>query len=159
MSLGIDGITRLLDYAAEAFCESDSHSSILSIYVVSLFAAPLLLSSYALNGDSIIDTIQRSFPSLVIVRAENKQAFASPGTLVRDSATGAIAAVRPVGIAAYARQGAGVIIDPDGIIRWVSVNDMNVGRNVKEVLRTLDALQTDELCPCNWQKGEATLNP
>jgi lipoyl-dependent peroxiredoxin subunit C len=49
------------------------------------------------------------------------------------------------------------IVDPDGIIRWVSVNDLNVGRNVKEVLRTLDALQTDELCPCNWEKGQATL--
>ncbi len=49
------------------------------------------------------------------------------------------------------------IIDPDGIIRWVSVNDLNVGRNVKEVIRVLDGLQTDELCPCNWEKGEATL--
>jgi peroxiredoxin (alkyl hydroperoxide reductase subunit C) len=49
------------------------------------------------------------------------------------------------------------IVDPDGIIRWASVNDLSVGRNVDEVLRTLDALQTDELCPCNWQKGEATL--
>lgn len=49
------------------------------------------------------------------------------------------------------------IIDPDGIIRWVSVNDLSVGRNVKEVVRTLDALQTDELCPCNWEKGQATL--
>ncbi len=49
------------------------------------------------------------------------------------------------------------IIDPDGIIRWVSVYDLNVGRNVDEVLRVLDALQTDELCPCNWKKGEATL--
>ena len=49
------------------------------------------------------------------------------------------------------------IVDPDGIIRWVSVNDLNVGRNVKEVLRTLDALQTDELCPCNWEKGKETL--
>ena len=49
------------------------------------------------------------------------------------------------------------IVDPDGIIRWVSVNDLSVGRNVKEVLRTLDALQTDELCPCNWEKGEQTL--
>ncbi|MGE0763617.1 MAG: peroxiredoxin, partial [Bdellovibrionales bacterium] len=35
----------------------------------------------------------------------------------------------------------------------------NVGRNVKEVLRTLDALQTDELCPCNWEKGQETLHP
>lgn len=50
------------------------------------------------------------------------------------------------------------IIDPDGIIRWVQVNDLNVGRNVQEVLRVLDALQTDELCPCNWHKGEKTLN-
>lgn len=49
------------------------------------------------------------------------------------------------------------IVDPDGIIRWVSVNDLKVGRNVKEVVRTLDALQTDELCPCNWQQGEPTL--
>jgi lipoyl-dependent peroxiredoxin subunit C len=50
------------------------------------------------------------------------------------------------------------IVDPTGIIRWISVNDLNVGRNVKEVLRTLDALQTDELCPCNWEKGKATLS-
>lgn len=49
------------------------------------------------------------------------------------------------------------IVDPEGIIRHVSVNDLSVGRNVDEVLRVLDALQTDELCPCNWKKGEATL--
>lgn len=49
------------------------------------------------------------------------------------------------------------IVDPDGIIRFVSVNDLSVGRNVDEVLRTLDALQTDELCPCNWKQGERTL--
>ena len=51
------------------------------------------------------------------------------------------------------------IVDPDGIIRWVSVNDLSVGRNVGEVMRTLDALQTDELCPCNWEKGQDTLHP
>lgn len=50
------------------------------------------------------------------------------------------------------------IIDPDGIIRFVSVTDLNVGRNPDEVLRVLDALQTDELCPCNWKKGEETIN-
>jgi len=49
------------------------------------------------------------------------------------------------------------IVDPEGIIRFVSVHDLSVGRNVQEVLRTLDALQTDELCPCNWQKGEEVL--
>jgi len=49
------------------------------------------------------------------------------------------------------------IIDPQGIVRWVSMYDLNVGRNVQEVIRVLDALQTDELCPCNWSKGEETL--
>jgi len=49
------------------------------------------------------------------------------------------------------------IVDPDGLIRWASVNDLSVGRSVDEVLRVLDALQTDELCPCNWKKGEPTL--
>ena len=49
------------------------------------------------------------------------------------------------------------IIDPQGIVRWVNINDLGVGRNVAEVIRVLDALQTDELCPCNWNKGEETL--
>jgi alkyl hydroperoxide reductase subunit AhpC len=49
------------------------------------------------------------------------------------------------------------IVDPEGIIRFVSVNDLSVGRNPAEVIRVLDALQTDELCPCNWQKGQDTL--
>ena len=49
------------------------------------------------------------------------------------------------------------VVDPDGVIRFVSVNDLNVGRNTNEVLRVLDALQSDELCPCNWQKGEQFL--
>lgn len=51
------------------------------------------------------------------------------------------------------------IVDPEGVIRFVSVNDLSVGRNPQEVLRVLDALQTDELCPCNWQKGEDVLRP
>ena len=49
------------------------------------------------------------------------------------------------------------IVDPEGVIRFVSVNDLSVGRNPQEVLRVLDALQTDELCPCNWQKGEEVI--
>jgi len=54
-------------------------------------------------------------------------------------------------------QRATYVVDPEGVIRFSMVTDLNVGRNVKEVLRVLDALQTDELCPCNWQKGEETL--
>ncbi|MGH9846734.1 MAG: peroxiredoxin [Blastocatellia bacterium] len=49
------------------------------------------------------------------------------------------------------------IVDPEGAIRWVSVNDLSVGRNVDDTLRVLDGLQTDELCPCNWKQGEKTL--
>jgi peroxiredoxin (alkyl hydroperoxide reductase subunit C) len=54
-------------------------------------------------------------------------------------------------------QRATFIVDPDGIIRFVYVTDLSVGRSPDEVLRVLDALQTDELCPCNWKQGEETL--
>jgi peroxiredoxin (alkyl hydroperoxide reductase subunit C) len=49
------------------------------------------------------------------------------------------------------------IVDPEGIIRWVTVNDLSVGRSVPETLRVLDGLQSDALCPCNWEKGQPTL--
>lgn len=54
-------------------------------------------------------------------------------------------------------QRATFIVDPQNVIRFVYVTDLSVGRNPQEVLRVLDALQTDELCPCNWKKGEETL--
>ena len=50
------------------------------------------------------------------------------------------------------------LIDPQGVTRWLAIHDLGVGRNVDEVLRVLDALQTDKLCPCNWKKGDETLN-
>src|SRR5688500_6535524 len=56
-------------------------------------------------------------------------------------------------------QRAAFIVDPEGIIRFVYVTDLSVGRSPQEVLRVLDALQTDELCPCNWKQGEETLKP
>jgi peroxiredoxin (alkyl hydroperoxide reductase subunit C) len=49
------------------------------------------------------------------------------------------------------------IVDPDNVIQHVSVNNLNVGRSPEEVLRVLDGLQTDELCPCNRAVGAATL--
>ena len=45
------------------------------------------------------------------------------------------------------------IVDPDNVIQHVSVNNLNVGRNPEEILRVLDGLQTDELCPCNRDVG------
>jgi peroxiredoxin (alkyl hydroperoxide reductase subunit C) len=49
------------------------------------------------------------------------------------------------------------VVDPEGIIRFAMVTDGKVGRSPDEVLRVLDALQTDELCPCNWKPGQPTL--
>lgn len=49
------------------------------------------------------------------------------------------------------------VVDPHGTIRAVMATDLSVGRNVDEVLRVLDALQTEELCPCNWRPGQKTL--
>ena len=50
------------------------------------------------------------------------------------------------------------IVDPNNEIQFVSVTAGSVGRNVDEVLRVLDALQSDELCACNWRKGDPTLD-
>jgi len=49
------------------------------------------------------------------------------------------------------------IVDPDNVIRYVDICDLNVGRNTNEMLRVLDALQTGELCPSCWEKGKDTL--
>ena len=54
-------------------------------------------------------------------------------------------------------QRATFIFDTEGILRFSMVTDLNIGRNPDEVLRVLDALQTGELCPCNWKKGDKTI--
>jgi len=54
-------------------------------------------------------------------------------------------------------QRATYIVNPEGVIQFVYVTTSRVGRNPEEVLRVLDALQSKELCPSNWHKGELTL--
>lgn len=49
------------------------------------------------------------------------------------------------------------IADPDNVIQHVYATNLNVGRSPKDTLRVLDALQTDELCPCNREVGGETL--
>ena len=51
------------------------------------------------------------------------------------------------------------VVDPDNTIQHVYVTNLNVGRNPSDTLRVLDALQTDELCPCNRQVGGDVLKP
>jgi peroxiredoxin (alkyl hydroperoxide reductase subunit C) len=73
---------------------------------------------------------------------------------IKRELTGALGILDPrAGVA----QRATFLVDPDNVIRYASVNDLSVGRNPQEVLRVLDGLQTDELCPCNWQKGQPVL--
>lgn len=49
------------------------------------------------------------------------------------------------------------VVDPENVIQHVYATNLNVGRNPADTLRVLDALQTDELCPCNRSVGGATL--
>jgi peroxiredoxin (alkyl hydroperoxide reductase subunit C) len=50
------------------------------------------------------------------------------------------------------------LIDPEGVLRHLQVNDLDVGRNTRETLRLLRAFRTGELCPSSWNPGEATLS-
>ena len=49
------------------------------------------------------------------------------------------------------------IVDPEGVLRYQVISDLNVGRSVDETLRVLQALQTGGLCPVEWKPGEDTL--
>jgi peroxiredoxin (alkyl hydroperoxide reductase subunit C) len=49
------------------------------------------------------------------------------------------------------------IIDPEGILRYKVVHDLNIGRSVEETLRVIRALQTGGLCPAEWRPGQETL--
>lgn len=49
------------------------------------------------------------------------------------------------------------IIDPDGIARYGVYQDLNIGRNVDEIIRVLKGLQTGGLVPANWEEGDELL--
>lgn len=49
------------------------------------------------------------------------------------------------------------IIDDKGVLQYLSVNNLSVGRSIEETMRVLDALQTGELCPLGWKPGQKTL--
>ncbi|MGE0108518.1 MAG: peroxiredoxin [Bdellovibrionales bacterium] len=90
-------------------------------------------------------------------RKENASLKNLPFPMLADVKRGLSTALGILDPNAGVSQRATFITDPQGIIRFASVTDLNVGRNVDEVLRVLEALQNGGLCPCNWQPGEATL--
>lgn len=50
------------------------------------------------------------------------------------------------------------IIDPEGIVRHMTVNEVDVARNIDETMRVLQALLSRGLCPAGWQPGQRTLS-
>jgi lipoyl-dependent peroxiredoxin subunit C len=90
-------------------------------------------------------------------RRDKEELRALPFPMLSDIKRELTAALGILDASAGVAQRATYIVDPEGIIRFVYLTDLSVGRNPAEVLRVLDALQTDELCPCNWQKGQDTL--
>jgi len=55
------------------------------------------------------------------------------------------------------------IINKDGLLKHATINHLDLGRNIDEVLRLLDAIdfseQHGEVCPANWKKGEKAMKP
>ncbi|MBI5681755.1 MAG: peroxiredoxin [Deltaproteobacteria bacterium] len=55
------------------------------------------------------------------------------------------------------------VIDKEGIVRHITINDLPLGRNVEEALRIIEGLQFNEkygeVCPANWKKGEKGMKP
>eukprot|EP01035_Chromulina_nebulosa_P007965 gene7965-10777_t len=129
-----------------------------------------LLSSAKVLSDRLIwedEDVKASVPPSALslfVSPERDRVFLSVtganGEVLAGSADFPLPAVRkPEGIDRaqwYDTRFAGVplratfIIDPENVIQHITVNGLNVGRNPAETLRIVDALQTDELCPCNW---------
>ncbi len=49
------------------------------------------------------------------------------------------------------------VIDPEGILRYAVIHDLNVGRSAEETIRVIQALQTGGLCQAEWRPGQETL--
>lgn len=128
------------------------------------FVCPTEISGFARHNQAFVDRdaqlLTGSTDSEFVHhawRTHHKDLNALPFPMLADvkrELTGALGILdKDEGVA----QRATFIVDPDGIIRFVYVTDLSVGRSPEEVLRVLDALQTDELCPCNWKQGDEVL--
>ena len=128
------------------------------------FVCPTEISGFARHNQAFVDRdaqlLTGSTDSEFVHhawRTHHKDLNALPFPMLADvkrELTGALGILdKDEGVA----QRATFIVDPDGIIRFVYVTDLSVGRCPSDVLRVLDALQPDELCPCNWKQGDEVL--
>ena len=77
-----------------------------------------------------------------------------PLLFISPSMAESLGVLHPAGVAARTT----IIADQKGVVRFASAQDLSAGRNVDEVMRVLDALQTGGLTACNWKRGDATLS-
>ncbi|HYN84908.1 MAG TPA: peroxiredoxin [Pyrinomonadaceae bacterium] len=49
------------------------------------------------------------------------------------------------------------VVDPEGVLRYAVIHDLNVGRSSEETIRVIQALQTGGLCQAEWRPGQETL--
>ncbi len=90
---------------------------IISVFAIVLMNLSLIGSAtWALGAKSIIEIIQDALPCVVAIESENYQLSVGPNALVGDEASRSVMVMRPVGVARFANQGAGIILDPSGII-------------------------------------------
>ena len=50
-----------------------------------------------------------------------------------------------------------LLVDPDGVLQYATINNLNIGRSVDETLRVLQGLQSGGLCPSDWKPGQKTI--
>jgi len=92
-------------------------------------------------------------------RQQNPELQDLPFPMLADVKHELCAALRVLDPQEGVAQRATYLVDPRSMIRFACAYDVMVGRNPAEVLRVLDALQTEGLCPANWRKGEPVLVP
>jgi alkyl hydroperoxide reductase subunit AhpC len=115
-----------------------------------------LLADFAADGVAVIGVSTDSFYSHK-AWLEDRKTFPDPVThpVVADtghSLSRAFGVLKQDQGIAYR---ATVVVDDNGIVRSLAVNDLSAGRSPSEVLRTVQALQSGGLCSADWKKGEA----
>ena len=95
------------------------------------------------NGQVLGVSVDSKYSHLAWVDDIGEQAYPLLSDITKEVSLDYEALIEDQGIA----QRATFIIDPQGIVRWLVVSDLNVGRSVEETVRVLMALQTGELCP------------
>lgn len=107
----------------------------------------------ALNGQVLGISVDSKYAHLAWIDEIGEQAYPMLSDITKEVSRAYDVLIENEGIA----QRGTFIIDPQGIVRWMVVSDLNVGRSVSETIRVLEALQTGELCPVDWHPGEKTL--